>query len=74
MMFEAVENWALQAFADGELEPDDRKAIEQLLAENAEARKVLAAIDYQKVELHKAYDGALDEPVPASLLDRKSVV
>ena len=68
MMFEAVENWALQAFADGELEPDDRKAIEQLLDENAEARKVLAAISYEKAELHKAFDGALDEPVPASLL------
>jgi anti-sigma factor RsiW len=68
MMFETVENWALHAFADGELEGDDKKAVEKLLAENDEARKALAAINYQKAELRKAFSGTLDESIPASLL------
>ena len=44
MMFETVENWALHAFADGELEGDDKKAVEKLLVENDEARKALATL------------------------------
>ncbi len=68
MMFETVENWALHAFADGELEGDDKKAVEKLLAENDEARKALAAINYQNAELRKAFNGTLDESIPASLL------
>jgi anti-sigma factor RsiW len=67
-MFEVVENWALHAFADGELEGDERKAMEKLLAENDEARKALSAINFQKVELRKAYGATADEPVPQSLL------
>lgn len=67
-MFETVENWALHAFADNELEDQERKVMENLLAENEEARKALSAINYQKVELRKAYDSALDELVPMSLL------
>lgn len=67
-MFETVENWALHAFADGELEGEDKKAVEKLLLEDEDARKVLSAINYQKSELHKAYGGTLAEPIPASLL------
>ncbi len=67
-MFETVENWALHAFADGELEGEDKKAVEKLLLENEEARKALAAIIYQKSELHKTFDGTLEELIPASLL------
>jgi anti-sigma factor RsiW len=68
MTFETVENWALHAFADGELEGNERKAMERLLAENEEARKALSAINYQKSELSKAYGSAVDEPVPQSLI------
>ena len=67
-MFETVENWALHAFADGELEGEDKKAVEKLLLESEEARKVLTGINYQKSELRKAFDGALAEPIPATLL------
>ena len=67
-MFETVENWALHAFADGELEGEDKKAVEKLLSESDEARKALSAINYQKAELHKVFNGALEEAVPASLL------
>ena len=58
-MFETVENWALHAFADGELEGDDKKAVEELLATNEEARKALSSINFQKSELRKAYNGTL---------------
>jgi anti-sigma factor RsiW len=67
-MFETVENWALHAFADGELEGEDKNAVEKLLLENEEARKALSAINYQRSELHKAFDDTLAEPIPASLL------
>jgi anti-sigma factor RsiW len=67
-MFESVENWVLHAFADGELQGEEKKAVEKLLAENEEARKALANINYQKSELHKVYDDVLDEPIPAGLL------
>ena len=67
-MFETVENWAMHAFADGELEGEDKNAIEKLLATNEEARKTLSSINYQKSELHKAYDSTLEEAIPASLI------
>jgi anti-sigma factor RsiW len=68
IMFETVENWALHAFADGELQGEEKKVVEKLVAENDEARKVVANIQHQKSELHKAFDHVLDEPVPAALL------
>jgi anti-sigma factor RsiW len=68
IMFETIENWALHAFADGELEGDERIAMERLLADNEEARRVLSAINRQKSELRKAYSGVLAEPVPLSLI------
>jgi anti-sigma factor RsiW len=74
-MFETVENWALHAFADGELHGEEKKSVEKLVAENEEARKALANLNYQKSELHKAFDHVLDEPVPTALLvaaNRKS--
>ena len=67
-MFETVENWALHAFADGELEGEDKKAVEELLATNEEARKALSSINYQKAELRKVYNGTLEEAIPASLI------
>ncbi len=68
MTFETVENWALHAYADGELEGDERKAMERLLAENDDARKALAAINYQKSELRKTFGAVVHEPVPQVLL------
>jgi anti-sigma factor RsiW len=67
-MFETVENWALHAYADGELEGEDKKAVEALLARDEQARKALASFNAQKNELHRAYDAILDEPVPAGIL------
>jgi anti-sigma factor RsiW len=67
-MFETVENWALHAFADGELQGEEKKSVEKLIAENDEARKALSNINYQKSELHRAFDQVLDEPIPSALL------
>jgi anti-sigma factor RsiW len=67
-MFETVENWALHAFADGELQGEEKISVEKLVAENDEARKVVANIQHQKSELSKAFDHVLDEPIPAALL------
>jgi anti-sigma factor RsiW len=67
-MFETVENWALHAFADGELQGEEKISVEKLVSENNEARKVVANIQHQKSELRKAFDHVLDEPIPAALL------
>ncbi len=67
-MFDTIENWALHAFVDGELEGDEKKAIEALLARDERARKAVAAFAHQKQELHRAYSAILDEPVPAGIL------
>ncbi|MEO6608531.1 MAG: anti-sigma factor [Aestuariivirga sp.] len=67
-MFETVENWALHAFADGELEGEEKQAVEALLARDEAARKALAAYTQQKQQLHRAYDSILDEPVPSAIL------
>ncbi len=68
-MFETVENWALHAFADGELQGEEKKAVEKMMAENEEARKALSNIKFQKSELHKAFDEVLHEPIPTVLLN-----
>ena len=68
MMFETVENWALHAFADGELEGEEKHKVEAFLRDNADARRALADIAAQKAALHRTYDGILSEPVPAGLL------
>lgn len=67
-MFETVENWALHAYADGELEGEEKQAVEALLARDEWARKALAAYTQQKQQLHRAYDSILDEPVPPAIL------
>jgi anti-sigma factor RsiW len=68
-MFNVVENWALHAFADGELEGDEREAVENLLASSDEARKALTAIQFQKSELHRVYDDVIREDVPTALIN-----
>ena len=68
-MFEIVENWAIHAYADGELDGPERKSVEAMLQQNAEARSYYDAIQRQKAALHKAYDGVLEEPIPAPLLN-----
>ena len=67
-MMEVIENWALHAYADGELQGEEKAKIEKLLARDAEARRVLEQIRLQKAELHKTFDGVLSEDIPSHLL------
>lgn len=65
--FNMIENWALHAYADGELDGAEKAAIDRLLAENNEARAALDAWQSQKRAMRKVFDPVLSEPVPASL-------
>ena len=67
-MFETVSNWALQAFADGELQGQEKREVEELLQSDEAARRLVARLAQQKQALHGAFDGTLQEPVPARLL------
>ena len=66
-MNEKVSNWAIHAFADGELSGAEKANVEAMLQGDEAARGVLAAIRQQNVALHEAYDNVLQEPVPQHL-------
>ncbi len=68
MMTSTIEIWALHAYADGELQGEEKQNVEHELASSEESRLMLESIRTQKSEFHKAYDGVLVEPVPARLL------
>ncbi len=68
MMNDTVENWALHAFADGELEGEEKRKVEVFLRDNPDARHVLTDIAAQKAALHRTYDGILSDPIPSDLL------
>ena len=72
-MNDTIENWALHAFADGELQGEEKNKIEMLLASDPAARAALAEIRGQKAELHKTFDGVLAESVPAHILRAASM-
>lgn len=62
-----MEDWALHAYADGELSAEQRVEVEALLARDPEAARKLADWKRQRDLLKAAYDGVLDEPVPPQL-------
>lgn len=64
----SVDDERLMAFADGELSGAERAEVEAALAEDASLREKLAAHQRLRTRLSGAFDGALSEPVPASLL------
>jgi anti-sigma factor RsiW len=68
-MIEKMDHWALSAYCDGELDPQDRAAVEKYLTENHDARRVVDSINTQKQALKSAYDSVLEETVPQSLTD-----
>ena len=67
-MNETVSNWALHAYADGELQGQEKRSVEQLLQHDETARRFVALVAQQKRAMHEAFDGTLNEPVPARLL------
>lgn len=62
-----VSDEKLMAFADGELSAEERAAIEAALAKDEALRIKLAAHRAMRARLSAAFDGALDEPLPARL-------
>lgn len=57
----------LMAYADGELDAEQRDAIEAALAVDAALRTRVAALRAQREQVAAAYADALDEPVPDRL-------
>jgi anti-sigma factor RsiW len=68
MDMKIIENWALHAYADGELEGVERAEVEMLMANSPEVRDELEAIKRQKLAIKRSFDGIADEPVPHSIL------
>jgi anti-sigma factor RsiW len=64
---EHMEDWALHAYADGELSPEQRAEVEALLARDPEAARKVADWKRQRELLKSAFDGVLGEPVPPPL-------
>ena len=65
---ETIENWALHAYADGELEGEEKAAVEELLAQDESARRAVDSIASQKAQLRRAFGGTLEETVPPHLV------
>jgi anti-sigma factor RsiW len=68
MKVEMIEKWALHAYADGQLGPDEAREVEQLLQHNEEARKLVADIRQQRAALQQAFHPVLTETIPPALL------
>jgi anti-sigma-K factor RskA len=67
-MMKPLSDEILVAYADDELPPAERAAVERRLAHDAEARDRLAAFTSTGQWLARAYDDTLREPVPEGLL------
>lgn len=57
----------LMAYADGELEPQERARLDAALAQDESLRQRLAAHQSLRARVSAAFDGALAEPVPEAL-------
>lgn len=67
MTMKIFEGWAIDAYADNELDPADRAEVERILADEPDARARLEDIRRQKAALKQAFGAVIDEPVPAAL-------
>ena len=67
MTNEHMNEWALHAYADGELSAEQRAEVEALMARDPEAARKVADWQRQRELLKTAFDGVLDEPVPQQL-------
>ena len=67
MTMKSVDSWAIHAYADGELDTQERAEVEKLLAANPQARMLHMAILEQKRAIKAGFDATLDEAVPDRL-------
>jgi anti-sigma factor RsiW len=63
-----LENWALHAYADGELDVTEMADFERHLTQSPEIRTELDAIKRQKQAVKQGFAGVVDESIPPSLL------
>lgn len=66
-----IDQEALDAWLDGELEGDQARVIEALVRGDTEEAAYARAVAQQETLLHRAFDGVLAEPVPARLARRR---
>ncbi|HUR42717.1 MAG TPA: anti-sigma factor [Aestuariivirga sp.] len=67
MAMKMIENWALNAYVDGELDAAERDTVEKLLAADAGARETVEAYRRQNQSMKQAYESLLTDPVPGRL-------
>lgn len=59
----------LMAYADGELDPQQRPQVEQWLRDDPQARAIVERFRQTRAQLSPGLDALLDEPVPQRLID-----
>lgn len=64
-----ISDEVLMAYADGELPPQEKEALEALLSRDATLRMRLAPFVVTRREIAGVFDATLDEPVPERLVD-----
>jgi anti-sigma factor RsiW len=67
MTSNGIDDWALHAYVDNEMSPEQRAEFEKILQGDPERAKKAESFRRQRELLKQAYDSALDEPLPASL-------
>jgi hypothetical protein len=70
-MTERPDGWMesmLVAYVDGQLDPADRPAVEEMIRANPDARAMVEALTRSASAVRNAFDRPLHEPVPARLL------
>ncbi|HEU0187401.1 MAG TPA: anti-sigma factor [Gallionellaceae bacterium] len=66
-MTQQISEAELQAYVDGQLEPQRHAEVERWLAESPDHAECVAAYQRQNDALHALFDPVLDEPVPVRL-------
>jgi anti-sigma factor RsiW len=67
MAHQSIDEWALHAYADGELTEESRAIVEDWLASHPDDVRRVAAWKRQKAALAAAYSGVADDEVPVGL-------
>ncbi len=62
-----IDEWALHAYLDNELSPEQRAGVEALLRADPPLAEQVEAWRRQRAALKRAFDGVLAEPVPPQL-------
>lgn len=67
MTSHGIDDWALHAYVDNEMSPEQRAEFEKVLLGDPERAERAESFRRQRELLKRAYDPALDEALPASL-------